>query len=97
MGDEPARVALSEVMVVLLMAELSSDDMRVLTSVVRDRSPDLEPLLSVIGSRTLTRDEREGLRGALADELTLCGLDDADEPTSYGERLDGLIGRLMFF
>lgn len=77
--------------------ELTQRDRELLESVVQRRSPELQPLLSFLGQRRLTRSEREGLRGALADELVATGLDDEDEPTTYGLELDDLIGRLMFF
>jgi hypothetical protein len=57
----------------------------------------LLPLLSEVGLRPLTSDEREELRGALVEELTSAGLRADDEPTDYGRRIDDLIGRLAAF
>ena len=61
---------------------------------VTAHNSELLPVLSEVGRRPLTGDEREELRGALAEELTAAGLDANDEPTDYGRRLDDLIGRL---
>jgi hypothetical protein len=79
------------------MPELSSEDRNLLERAVDKHAPSLLPLLSALGDRQLTSEEREGLRGALADELVSVGLEKDDEPTEYGLRIDSLIGRLMNF
>lgn len=72
-------------------------DRALLRRVVHARDTRLIPLLAKVGNQRLTVQEREALRGVLADELTAVGLDEDDEPTDYGRELDELIGRLMYF
>jgi hypothetical protein len=79
------------------MPKLSDEDRDLLQRAVDRHAPNLLPLLVSLGDRQLTGEEREGLRGALADELVSVGLDEDDEPTDYGQRIDGLIGKLMNF
>jgi hypothetical protein len=76
------------------MTTLTRDEHELLHRAVAERNSDLLPLLSEIDRRPLSSDEREELRGALAEELTAAGLGPGDEPTDYGRRLDDLIGRL---
>jgi hypothetical protein len=76
------------------MPTLTQDEHELLHHAVAEHNSDLLPLLSEIGRRPLSSDEREELRGALAEELTESGLGPGDEPTDYGRRLDDLIGRL---
>jgi hypothetical protein len=77
--------------------EMKPQERELLHKVVSYRASDLLPLVEVIGKRSLTQDEREQLRGALAFELSALGLDQEDEPTQYGRELDALIGQLMYF
>jgi hypothetical protein len=79
------------------MTTLTHDEQELLRRAVAERNSKLLPLLSEIGRRPLTGDEREELRGALAEELTAAGLGKDDEPTDYGRRVDDLIGRLGAF
>lgn len=65
--------------------------------VTQEHSPKYRHLVSVVGNRPLTRDEREAVRGALAYELVTAGLDADDEPNEYWLRLDSLIGKLASF
>lgn len=76
------------------MTTFTQDERELLRRAVAEHSSDLLPLLPEIGRRPLSSDEREELRGALAEELTAAGLGPGDEPTDYGRRLDDLIGRL---
>lgn len=76
------------------MTTLTQDEQELLQRAVAEHSAELLPLVSEVGLRPLTRDEREELRGALAEELTSAGLGADDEPTDYGRELDDLIGRL---
>lgn len=75
----------------------SEQNETLLRKVVQARSPELLPLVEIIGRRQLTTEEREALRGALAYELVAVGLEDDDEPNKYGIELDNLIGHLMYF
>jgi hypothetical protein len=79
------------------MTTLTQDEQELLRHAVVEHNSELLPLLGELGLRPLTRDEREELRGALAEELTAAGLGAGDEPTNYGRRLDDLIGRLGVF
>jgi hypothetical protein len=54
----------------------------------------LVPLLSILGHRRLSEDERESLRRAVLSELVAIGLDDDSEATTYGKELDDVIDRL---
>lgn len=79
------------------MATLTQDEQELLRHVVAKRNVKLLPLLSEVGLRPLTNDEREQLRGALVEEFTSMGLRADDEPTDYGRQVDDLIGRLAAF
>jgi hypothetical protein len=75
----------------------TNDERELLRRVTVKFSPEVETLVDAVGRRTLTDEEREVLRGALAHELSSLGLRDDSEPNEYGKELDDLIGRLMFF
>lgn len=79
------------------MSDLDPGEYELLKGAVEARSPQHLPLLQSLGRRPLTRDEREALRGALADEMVAVGLEPSDEPNDYGRKLDDLIGRLADF
>ena len=76
------------------MKILTETEQELLRHAVITHDSRLLPVLSEVGRRPLTRDEREELRGALSDEMVTAGLTTDDEPTDYGRRLDDLIGRL---
>lgn len=76
---------------------LSLNERTLLERVIRSRKPSLAPRLDRLGHSSLTEEEREDLRSVLADELCERGLDEEDEPTSYGRALDDVIGKLMFY
>ena len=77
------------------MKILTETEQELLRHAVITHDSRLLPVLSEVGRRPLTRDEREELRGALSDEMVPAGIDyEHDEPTDYGRRLDDLIGRL---
>jgi hypothetical protein len=57
--------------------------MSLLVAAVRTHDPDAEFLIGKLGNEPLTDDERERLRGALADELVAAGLDEHDEPRRW--------------
>lgn len=77
--------------------ELTEAESRLLEEVVEKRAPDQDGLLSLVGRRALTAEEREALRATLSEEFVAEGLRGDDEPNEYGVRLDNLIGRLMQF
>lgn len=68
-----------------------ADSISLVASVVRRRNRSLLWLMNVIGTRLLTTDEREQLRGEMAAELSEFGLGAHDEPTSYGLDLEAAI------
>jgi hypothetical protein len=77
--------------------ELTDAESRLLKEVVKKRAPRQTALLSVVGQRALSTEEREALRASLSEEFVSDGLRENDEPNEYGVRLDNLIGRLMHF
>jgi hypothetical protein len=62
-----------------------------LRQVVERRHADLLELVDVLDTRPLTDDEREELRGVIADELVEDELDAQDEPTPRGLLLEEVI------
>jgi hypothetical protein len=79
------------------VSALAESEQELLRRAVSEQRPELLPLLSEIGRRPLTTEEREALRGALSEELAATGLGEDGEPTGDGRRLDDLIGRLGAF
>jgi hypothetical protein len=65
-----------------------------LAQIVERGEPPAMSLLPLLEQRQLTEDERERLRGIVADELVERGLDDEDEPNTYGLELERLIDAL---
>ncbi len=76
------------------MKTLTPDEEELLRHAVTTHNLQLLYLLSEISQRPLTADERDELRGALAEELTAAGLDTEYEPTPYGLELENLIDAL---
>jgi hypothetical protein len=97
MGKQFGRYTNPSVRKEAFMTTLVQGERELLNHAVAERNAELLPLLSEVGHRPLTSDEREALRGALAEELTSSGLTADDEPTDYGRRIDDLIGRLAAF
>lgn len=60
-------------------------------TILSRRRPDLLALLEDLSSGSLTDEDREVLRGVIADELVEYGLDSTDEPTPHGLVLEDLI------
>jgi hypothetical protein len=79
------------------MNALAESERELLRHAASEHRSELLPLLSEIGRRLLTTEEREALRAVLSEELAAAGLDADGEPTGYGRRLDDLIGRLGAF
>lgn len=69
---------------------LHSDQQSILEG-LSSADPSLRPIISGIGVRSLTYEEREKLREALLDELLETGLQDDDEPSNRGHLIEGLI------
>ncbi len=59
--------------------------------------PDLAGVVSLVGKVTLTKGQREDLRGVLLDELCATGLKPDSEPNERGLWLDDVLGKLMFY
>lgn len=75
---------------------LTTDETQLLRQVISKHRPELLHLLGLLGTVTLTDDQREGLRAGLLDELCETGLSQ-DEPNPRGVLLDDLIGALGRF
>jgi hypothetical protein len=69
-------------------------ELQLLRHIVASRRPDLLETTEAIGSRRLSTQTREELRGVVADELCDKGLDENDAPTKYGMALEALIDSL---
>ena len=78
----------------MVLGTLTQEERAMLEEVVASRRPDLKGLLLRLGSVPLSREEREELRGALADEFVETGLEADSEPNGRGLLLDDLIDRL---
>lgn len=76
------------------MNQLDPGQLTLLRDVIERRNPELRRLLDSLGVVRLTTEEREALRGALADELCERGLGPDDEHNEFGLGLDDLIGAL---
>ena len=76
---------------------LTPDETQLLRQVISKHRPELLHLLGLLGTVTLTDDQREGLRAALLDELCETGLSQDDVPNPRGLLLDDLIGALGRF
>jgi hypothetical protein len=68
--------------------------MALLHQVVELHQPQLAPVLDRVGRVPLTTEDREALRGALADELCASGLNDDDVPNERGLRIEDAIDQL---
>lgn len=75
---------------------LTPGDYDRLRDVVSRRDRDALLLLKTLGERRLTEEERETLRGLVADDLVERGLDDHDEPNAYGLQMERLIDALGY-
>lgn len=73
---------------------LTLEDLRRLRDIVLRRSPNLRPLLFKLGTSRLSTEEREALRGAVADEMAASGYLGSPESDRIGRELDDLIDRL---
>jgi hypothetical protein len=73
---------------------LKSEETDLLREILlRHRSP-LSTMIDSIGIVPLTNEQREELRGVIADELVETGLGKDDEPNERGLLLERLIDRL---
>lgn len=52
--------------------------------VLQARAPELLRFLELVGTRSLTQDEREAMREVLSDEFVETGLGPGDEPNERG-------------
>ena len=67
-----------------------------LREIISRRDGSALTLLDALWERRMTEDERERLRGLVADELVERGLEDDDEPTGYGLQLERLVDALGY-
>lgn len=70
---------------------INFEEMNMLKEVLTKHRPSLLPLINSIGIIPLTDDQKEEIRGALADELIETGLDEYDEPNERGQLFEHLI------
>ncbi len=73
-----------------------SRKLEIVTEVMNRRAPALCALLTSMFPSHLSTEERDAVRGILADELSEFGLRPDDEPTRYGVELEDVsdwIGR----
>jgi hypothetical protein len=75
---------------------LSSNMMVLLRLTVERHVPELLPLVDEVGKTPLNETDREALRGTVLSEFLRAGLDNDDEPTSYGLELEALIDALGY-
>jgi hypothetical protein len=64
---------------------------RLISDVLLARAPNQLHLLATLGREPLSLDERETIRGILADELVAVGLDPDDEPNERGQLIETAI------
>ena len=76
---------------------ITPDELQQLRDIVAKHEPELSPLVDKLPNALLTAEEREALRGAIADELIVAGLDSDSEPNKYGFILESLIDRLWYY
>ncbi len=77
--------------------KLSAEEVELLREVVTKHDPSLAVLLDLLGNTPLTQEQREALRGVLADEFSATGVRADWEPNPRDLRLDDLIGQLGYF
>jgi hypothetical protein len=74
------------------VTRLSANELTLLHEIIERWQP---ALLELLSRPSLTDEEREELRGALAEELVASGLNKADqEPNSYGLQIEDLIDKI---
>lgn len=66
-------------------------EMGLLRDVISRRRPDLLPTIDEMADGSLSEEECEALREAVAEELVQVGLDERDEPNKRGRELEALI------
>lgn len=71
-----------------------SEFLTLLRRAVARHNPSLGELLPQLGKSPLSVEQRENLRGVLADELSANGLREDDEPNEYGLRIEAAIDYL---
>ena len=67
-----------------------------IAEVVQHHNPAFCDVIDTLGTRTLTDQERESLREAIATELCATGLDATDEPNQRGVELEEVIDLLGY-
>jgi hypothetical protein len=68
--------------------------MRLLRGTVQRHVPELRLLVDTVGKVPLNETDREALRQVVLSEFLSAGLDNNDEPNSYGLELEELIDAL---
>lgn len=73
------------------------EKLALLRTVLWRRAPRLVSLMAAFPDIRLSDEEREIIRSVLVDELLERGLESSEEPSTYGRKLDDLIGWLAQF
>lgn len=73
---------------------LTNAENSLLREAIINRNESLIYLLDTLGIKPLTIEQRQDLRGAIADELVFAGLNEDDEPNERGMALESLIDKL---
>ena len=73
------------------------EDRELLRRIVLRRQPMLLAIVDSLGEAPLTEEFREEIREVLVEELCQVGLREGDEPNEYGQKIDDLIGLLMYY
>jgi hypothetical protein len=73
---------------------VNDEQLALLRTAVEAHEPQLLPLVEEIGRRRLNVFERDRLRVALEQELVARGVDERDEQTAYGSRIQRVIAEL---
>lgn len=78
------------------MITMTSIQKTLLTEAIQKHNPEFISIVEKVGVTTLTENEREDLRGAIASELCETGLGSGDEPNQRGLVLEELIDVLGY-
>lgn len=71
-----------------------TEEIELLLEAVERNAPELIPLVKQLGAFPLSKEQRENIREAVADELVKTGLNKDSEPNERGLLLDDIIGLL---
>ena len=76
------------------MKNLNNEERNILIDVISRRQSSYLQLVESIGEAALSEEQKEKIQQALLDEMYEKGLEQNDEPNSYGKQLDSIIGKI---